>query len=57
MGGDNLTGSTYYNFLFVGPNYAGLAQAKDGGSGDGYILPGIPTARYYTTVSLSYILK
>jgi iron complex outermembrane receptor protein len=56
-GGDNLGGSTYYTFLFVGPNYKGLAQAPDGGTGDGYILPGNPSARWYGSVSLSYLLR
>jgi iron complex outermembrane recepter protein len=53
VGGENLTNSTYYNFIFVGPNYAGLAQATEGGTGDGYILPGIPSARYYVNLTLS----
>ena len=52
-GGDNLTGSTYYSFLFVGPNYRGLAQAKDGGNGDGYIIPGFYSARYYLSANVS----
>ncbi|HEY5218991.1 MAG TPA: TonB-dependent receptor, partial [Gemmatimonadaceae bacterium] len=55
VGGNNLTSSTYYSFLFAGPNYAGLAQAKDGGSGDGYIIPAPYKAQYYGNVSLSYI--
>ncbi len=55
-GGDNLGGSTYYTFLFVGPNYKGLAQGPDGGTGDGYILPGNPNAQYYAGVSLSLVL-
>jgi iron complex outermembrane recepter protein len=54
-GGTNLTNSTYYSFLFVGPNYAGLAQAKDGGGGDGYIIPAPYSAQYYANVTLSYI--
>jgi iron complex outermembrane receptor protein len=53
VGGDNLTNSTYYNFLFVGPNYKGLAQSQDGGTGDGYILPGMYKARYYGNLSVS----
>jgi iron complex outermembrane receptor protein len=57
VGGDNLTGSTYYTFLFVGPNYKGLAQSQDGGTGDGYILPGNPSARLYASAGLSYLLK
>ncbi len=56
-GGDNLGGSTYYTFLFVGPNYKGLAQGPDGGTGDGYILPGIPNARFYANAGLSYAFK
>ena len=49
-------GSTYYTFLFVGPNYKGLAQGPDGGTGDGYILPGNPNAQYYAGVSLSLVI-
>ena len=55
-GGDNLLGSTYYTFIFVGPNFAGLAQPKDGGTGDGYILPGPYKATFYGGVTLSYAL-
>jgi iron complex outermembrane receptor protein len=51
-GGDNLTNSTYYTFLFVGPNYRGLAQSQDGGTGDGYILPGNYHARYYFSANV-----
>jgi iron complex outermembrane recepter protein len=54
VGGDNLLGSTYYSFLFVGPNYAGLAQAQDGGRGDGYIIPGPYKATVYGTLTLRY---
>ncbi len=57
VGGDNLTNHTNYTFLFVGPNYAGLAQSQDGGSGDGYILPGNPNHVFYAGVNLSYIIK
>ena len=53
-GGDNLTGSTSYSFLFVGPNYASLAQAKDGGSGDGYIIPAPYNATLYSSVRVTY---
>ena len=53
-GGDNLLASTYYTFLFVGPNIGGLAQPQDGGSGDGYILPGPYKATFYGDVTLSY---
>lgn len=52
-GSDNLTGSTYYSFLFVGPNYKGLAQAQDGGTGDGYIIPGFYKPRYYLSANVS----
>ncbi len=55
IGGDNLLGSTYYTFLFVGPNITGLEQAKDGGTGDGYIIPGSYKATFYGSISLSYI--
>jgi iron complex outermembrane recepter protein len=54
VGGDNLLGSTYYSFLFVGPNYAGLAQAQDGGRGDGYIIPGPYKATVYGNLTLRY---
>lgn len=54
-GGDNLTGNTYYSFLFVGPNYAALAQAPDGGHGDGYIIPAPYKATFYGNIGLSYI--
>ncbi len=52
-GADNLTNSTYYSFLFVGPNYRGLAQAQDGGMGDGYIVPGFYNGRYYLSANVS----
>ncbi len=55
VGGDNLLGSTYYTFLFVGPNIAGLEQAKDGGTGDGYIIPGSYEPTLYSSISVSYI--
>ena len=55
VGGDNLTGSTHYNFLFVGPNYAGLATAAAGGTGDGYIIPAPYRATVYGNVSLRYV--
>ncbi len=54
VGGTNLGGSTYYNAIFVGPNYKGLAQAPDGGTGDGYILPAPYAAQYYANVKLTY---
>ncbi len=53
-GGDNLLGNTYYSFLFVGPNYKGLAQAADGGTGDGYIIPGPYNATFYGSLGLTY---
>jgi iron complex outermembrane recepter protein len=54
-GGDNLLGSTYYSFLFVGPNYSGLAQDADGGRGDGYIIPGPYKAQLYANGTLRYV--
>ena len=57
VGGENLGGSTYYSAIFIGPNYKGLAQAADGGTGDGYILPARYTARYYGNIGLSYVLR
>ncbi len=53
-GGDNLTGNTYYSFLFIGPNIAGLAQPADGGTGDGYIIPAPYKATFYGNLSLRY---
>ena len=55
VGGDNITGSTYYSFLFVGANYAALAQAQDGGRGDGYIIPAPYKAQLYSNISLKYL--
>jgi len=55
-GGDNLLSSTYYTFVFVGPNFAGLAQPKDGGTGDGYILPGPYKPTWYLGTNISYRL-
>jgi len=54
VGGANLTNSTYYNFIFVGANYKGLAQAQDGGTGDGYILPAPYSAQYYANIKVTY---
>lgn len=54
-GGENLLGSTYYTFLFVGPNYNSLAQPADGGRGDGYIIPGPYDATWYGGLSLRYV--
>jgi iron complex outermembrane receptor protein len=53
-GGQNLMESTHYTFLFVGPDYAGLAQSQDGGHGDGYIIPGTYDATFYGSVGLTY---
>ena len=53
-GGDNLTNSTYYSFLFVGPNIAGLATSAAGGTGDGYIIPAPYKASYYGSVQLAF---
>ncbi|HEY7895368.1 MAG TPA: TonB-dependent receptor [Gemmatimonadaceae bacterium] len=55
VGGDNLTGSTYYSFLFVGANINALAQAEDGGRGDGYIIPAPYKAQLYSNISLRYV--
>ena len=41
--------------MFVGPNYAGLAQAQDGGRGDGYIIPAPYKASLYGGLTLSYV--
>jgi iron complex outermembrane receptor protein len=54
-GGDNLAGSTYYSFLFVGPNFNSLAQSQDGGRGDGYIIPAPYSAQFYGNISLRYV--
>jgi iron complex outermembrane receptor protein len=53
-GGDNLTNSTYYSFLFVGPNIAGLATSAAGGTGDGYIIPAPYKATYYGSLQLAF---
>lgn len=53
-GADNLTNSTYYSFLFYGPNIKSLAQTPDGGSGDGYILPAPFKATFYGGLSFKY---
>ena len=55
-GADNLLGSTYYTFLFIGPNITGLAQPQNGGRGDGYIIPGPYKATAYGSFTLKYIL-
>ena len=54
-GGDNLLGRTHYSFLFVGPNYAGLAQPADGGTGDGYLIPAPYKATGYGNLTLRYV--
>ncbi len=46
IGGDNLTGNTYYNFMFVGPTVKSL--------GDGYVGPAPYRPVYYGQVSLKY---
>jgi iron complex outermembrane receptor protein len=48
VGSNNITGSTYYNFLFVGQNVGAL--------GDGYISPAPykPTLYGGTTVSFNF---
>ncbi|HXC06115.1 MAG TPA: TonB-dependent receptor [Bacteroidia bacterium] len=55
-GADNLLGSTYYSFIFVGQNIQELAQGNDPnvkrGGGDGYILPAAYKATFYGGVSL-----
>ena len=53
-GGDNLTGSTYYTFVFTGANIEGLALEKDGGHGDGYIIPAPYKAVFYSNLTFSY---
>ena len=52
--GDNLLGATWYRYVFVGPNLSGLAWPKDGGTGDGYILPGPYDATFYGDAKLTY---
>jgi len=56
-GVDNILGSTYYNFIFVGQNIGELAQTKDGGGGDGYILPAPYNATFYGGFSFKYKFK
>jgi iron complex outermembrane receptor protein len=46
IGGDNLMGNTYYNFMFVGPTVESL--------GDGYIGPAPYKPIYYGQISLKY---
>ncbi len=53
-GGDNLTNSTYYAFVFTGSDIEGLALGKDGGHGDGYIIPAPYKAAFYGSLTLSY---
>jgi iron complex outermembrane recepter protein len=54
-GGDNLLGSTFYSFLFVGPNIQGLATPAQGGRGDGYIIPAPYGATGYGSLGLRYV--
>ena len=56
-GADNLTNSTFYNFLFSGQNIKELGQAIDPyiqGGGDGYIIPAAYKATFYAGLSLKY---
>jgi len=57
-GANNLLGSTYYSFIFVGQNIGELAQGTDtyvkGGGGDGYILPAPYAATFYGGFSFKY---
>jgi iron complex outermembrane receptor protein len=57
-GADNLLGSTYYSFIFVGQNIGELAQGNDPhikrGGGDGYILPAPYKATFYGGLSLKF---
>jgi iron complex outermembrane receptor protein len=48
VGGDNLTGNTYYNFMFVGPTVKAL--------GDGYIGPAPYKPVYYGQITLKYTI-
>ncbi len=58
VGANNLLGSTYYSFIFVGQNIGELAQGNDPyvkrGGGDGYILPAPYGATFYTGLTLRY---
>jgi iron complex outermembrane receptor protein len=60
VGANNLLGSTYYSFIFVGQNIGELAQGNDPhikqGGGDGYILPAPYGATFYTGLTLKYKL-
>ena len=53
VGGDNLLNSTYYEYIFVGPTYAGLAQPPNG-TGDGTIIPGSYNATFYGGARLTW---
>ncbi len=53
-GGDNLTGSHYYRYVFIGPSYARLAQPKDGGTGDGYVIPGPYDPTWFANVTATW---
>ena len=58
LGADNLLGSTYYSFIFVGQNIQELGQGSDpyitNGGGDGYILPAPYKATVYGGATLKY---
>ncbi len=53
-GADNLTSSTHYAFLFVGPDIEGLALEEDGGHGDGYLIPAPYHAAWYGSLALTW---
>jgi iron complex outermembrane recepter protein len=53
VGGDNLTGSTYYSFLNISGSITGLSQAT---GGDGYIIPAPYKATFYGGAKLSLAL-
>jgi iron complex outermembrane receptor protein len=48
IGGNNLTGSTHYNFLFIGQNVEAL--------GDGYIAPAPYKPTFYGGATIKYRL-
>jgi iron complex outermembrane receptor protein len=53
VGGDNLFNETYYEYIFVGPTYAGLAQPPNG-TGDGTIIPGPYDATFYGGAKITW---
>lgn len=53
-GVDNLTGQAHYAWVFVGPDYGSIAQPRDGGTGDGYIIPAPFDPSWRGSVSLSF---